>query len=122
MPVSPSVLVPLELTPAVRRFLLGALVGEARRWRADGLRPPSAVVGLIDWLSRVQEGSEVASPGLAPEPVLVSREVAARRLGVSLSTVKRMLAAEPPVLTARRVGRRVMISVDELDGLLRGLR
>jgi hypothetical protein len=85
--VSRRVLVPLELTPAVRLFLLGALVSEARRWRVDGLKPPAELRGFIDWLAEGHDGSKFASPRPVPDPELVSRAAAAQRAGVSMSTI-----------------------------------
>ena len=67
---SRRVLIPLELTPQVRMFLLSALVAEARRCRVDGLRPPEEVRSLIDWLTGVQEGSKFDASQAVPDPEL----------------------------------------------------
>ena len=56
------VLVPIELTPAVQRFLLGALVGEARRWRVCGRYSPARRGPRAHWVGsrRVTRGQNLA--------------------------------------------------------------
>jgi excisionase family DNA binding protein len=54
---------------------------------------------------------------MQPEPIMVSRWEAARLLGVSTRTVDYLRAKKE--LTARRVGRKVLISYSELQVLAR---
>jgi excisionase family DNA binding protein len=54
---------------------------------------------------------------MQPEPILVPRWEAARLLGISTRTVDYLLAKKE--LTPRRVGRKVLISYEELQAFAR---
>ena len=62
--------------------------------------------------------SEHGTEERAPEVLALSKAEAARVLGVSLRTVDRLIALKH--LPVRRLGRRVLIPRNGLQGLLRG--
>lgn len=118
--MTPSAVVALD--ERLRQFVVAALLYGKREMARNGVYPPQEFDALVDALA-VRSGPERSLVGQATdigEPVTVSYAEAARRLGVSLSTVRRAVAAGQ--LPCVSVGRRRLIPTAALDELANGRR
>jgi excisionase family DNA binding protein len=97
-----------------------ALAGHLRQCRRDGITCPPELATLLAALlvSSGQEHSNLGDTGDDPHAVAVSYRTAAARLGVSVSTARRM-AADGRLATVR-AGRRVLVPVAALADYAKG--
>ncbi|MFJ6952027.1 hypothetical protein [Micromonospora aurantiaca (nom. illeg.)] len=100
----------LALDPVAARHLVAALGRHVQRCERDGFVVPAQLRELfvlaVEASSRPSGavgGHDSAGEGLAADDRLVAHGVAARRLGVSLRTVRRRVAAGELVAVGRRI-------------------
>ena len=104
----------------LRPFVVAALLYGKRELRRNGTNPPPAFDMLVESIA-VRSGQERSFIGTGENDshrVTVSIAEAARRLGVSESTVRRAVGAGRLACVA--VGRRRLIPVRALDELANG--
>jgi excisionase family DNA binding protein len=102
--------------PAVlAAHLRAALAGHLRQCRRDGTPEPAELAALLAALvvGSSQERSNLGHDGPDVHAVAVSLDVAAKRLDLSVSTVRRM-AADGRLATVR-AGRRVLVPVAAIE-------
>jgi excisionase family DNA binding protein len=106
----------LFIDDELRRHTVRALALGRRELRRNRHYSPKAFEQLIDSLAAQTslDTPMIDGDDNLPEPELVDQREAARRLGVSERTVNGLVAADE--LAVIRVGRRVLIDVDEIHG------
>lgn len=114
----------LRLTPELRAYLLLAIAAGRRELRRNGYPAPREFDALVAVLVTATDSSGPQRPTAAPpdddvDGALMNYARAARRLGVSERTVRRLVALGQ--LPTVRIGRRVLIHPVDVE-LIEGER
>jgi excisionase family DNA binding protein len=112
----------LVISPTTARHLVIALHRHGRELRRNGTALPRELTTLFDILMSAS-GLERSDLNAAPEPgepLAVSYNIAAQRLEVSVTTIRRMCAAGRLPVVA--LGRRRLIPMDAIMAMVGGGR